>query len=68
MEPDLAALDRVTSTAIDLALRFGPRLLVAIIILAAGYYTARWAAAGVGRMLDKRELEPPVRQLLLRAA
>ncbi|HEY7742114.1 MAG TPA: mechanosensitive ion channel [Burkholderiales bacterium] len=65
MEPDLSALDKVTSTAIDLGMRFGPRLLVAIIILAAGYFTARWAAAGVGRMLDSRGLEPPVRQLLL---
>jgi small conductance mechanosensitive channel len=65
MEPNLAALDRITSTAIDLGMRFGPRLLVAIIVMAAGYYTARWAAAGVGRALDKRGLEPPVRYLLL---
>jgi len=65
MEPNLAELDRITSTAIDLGMKFGPRLLVAIIVIAAGYYTARWAAAGVGRALDKRELEPPVRNLLL---
>ena len=65
MEPNLAALDKVTSTAIDLGMRFGPKLLVAIIVMTVGYYTARWAAAGVGRALEKRELEPPVRKLLL---
>jgi small conductance mechanosensitive channel len=39
--------------------------MVAIIIIAAGYFTANWMAAGLGRVLHKLELEPPVRQLLL---
>jgi small conductance mechanosensitive channel len=65
MEPNLAALDKVTSTALDLGMRFGPKLLVAIIVMAAGYLVARWTAGGIGRMLQKSELEPPVRQLLL---
>ena len=33
MDEQLKALDQVSSTAIDLAMRFGPKLLVAILIL-----------------------------------
>ena len=68
MDPNLAALDQVRSAAIELGMKFGPKLLVAIIILAAGYFVARWTAGGVGRILQKFELEPPVRQLLLAIA
>jgi small conductance mechanosensitive channel len=49
-------------------MKFGPKLLVAIIVMTAGYFVARWTAGGVGRMLQKFELEPPVRQLLLSIA
>ena len=65
MDPNLAALDQVRSAALDLGMKFGPKLLVAIIVMAAGYFTARWVATGVGRMLRPFELEPPVRALLL---
>ena len=67
MDPNLAALDQIRVTAIDLGMKFGPKLLVAIIILTAGYVAARWASGGVGRFLRRFELEPPVRQLLLGA-
>ena len=65
MEADLAALDQVRSKAIDLAMTFGPKLLVAIIILTAGYFAARWTAGVVGRSVKRFEFEPPVRQLML---
>jgi small conductance mechanosensitive channel len=65
MDPSLAALDQMKSTAIDLGMRFGPKVLVAILVMATGYLVARWTAGGVGRMLHRFELEPPVRQLLL---
>lgn len=65
MEPNFAALDQVKSAAIDLGMKFGPKLLVAILVVTAGYFVARWTAGGVGRMLQKFELEPPVYQLLL---
>lgn len=65
MDPNFAALDQVRSTAIDFGMRFGPKLLVAIIIMAAGYFAARWTASVVGRSLRKFEFEPPVRQLML---
>jgi small conductance mechanosensitive channel len=65
MDPNLAALDQVRSAALDLAMRFGPRLLVAIVIMVAGYYVARWTAGVTARALRPFEFEPPVRQLVL---
>jgi small conductance mechanosensitive channel len=65
MDPNLAALDQVRVTAIDLGMKFGPKLLVAMVILLAGYFTARWTAAAIGRSLRRFEFEPPVRQLVL---
>ncbi|HSD99450.1 MAG TPA: mechanosensitive ion channel family protein [Burkholderiales bacterium] len=65
MEPNLAVLDQVKSMAIDLGMKFGPKLLVAIIIMVAGYYAARWVAGMTGRALRSLEFEPPVRELML---
>lgn len=64
MIENLAVLEQVKSTAIDLAMKFGPRLFVAIVIMALGLVAARWAAGVTSRMLDRFEFEPPVRQLL----
>ncbi len=68
MPTQLPALEQIKSTLIDLAFRFGPKVLVAILILIAGGYCARWTGAGFGRWLGKLHLEPPVRQLLVRVA
>ncbi|MBI3915685.1 MAG: mechanosensitive ion channel family protein [Betaproteobacteria bacterium] len=65
MDDNFAALDQVTSTAIDLGMKFGPKLLVAIVIMAVGFLAARWVARVVVRMLRKFEFEAPVRQLLV---
>lgn len=66
MGDQLQALDQVTGTAIDLAMKFGPKLVVALVILVAGYLAGHWAARLTGRMLASFHLEPPVRQLLER--
>ncbi|HJS37388.1 MAG TPA: mechanosensitive ion channel family protein [Burkholderiales bacterium] len=66
MEEPLKAIDQVSSTAIDLAMRFGPRALVAILILAAGFYAGRWAGRATLRALERLQLDPPVRNLLER--
>ncbi len=58
------SLDHAKDTLIDLAIRFGPKLLVAILIMTVGVYAGRWAARSVERSLVRMELEPPVRQLL----
>ena len=68
MDPtNLAELDHVRTMAIELAMKFGPKLLVAIIIMVAGYVAASWTAGVIGRSLQRFEFEPPVRQLALSA-
>src|SRR5690242_20505191 len=66
MGDQLQALDQVRSTAIDLGMKFGPKLFVAILILVAGYMAGRWAARGTTRMLARFHLDPPVLMLLER--
>ena len=59
-------IDQVTATAIDLGMRFGPKLVVAILILLAGILAGRWLARATTGMLERFRLEPPVRALLER--
>jgi small conductance mechanosensitive channel len=69
MDPSLQSLDQInqiTSTALDLAIKFAPRLLVAVLILVAGFYAGRWAGRALLRALSHARLEPPVRALLVR--
>jgi small conductance mechanosensitive channel len=47
-------------------MEFGPRLVVAAIIITAGYFAARWAGRMANRGLNRFQLEPPVRLLLVR--
>jgi small conductance mechanosensitive channel len=66
MGDQLQALDQVRSTAIDLGMKFGPKLVVAILILFAGYVVGRWAGRATLRVLARLNLDPPVRALLER--
>jgi small conductance mechanosensitive channel len=66
MGDQLQALDQVKTTAIDLGMKFGPKLFVAILILVAGYVVGRWMGRATARMLARFQLEPPVRWLLER--
>lgn len=68
MEANLASIDQIKRTAIDLGMNFGPRLLVAVLIMVAGYFAGRWLGRMLGRGLARIELEPPVRLLLIRVA
>ena len=68
MNPQLASLDQIKNTVLDLAIRFGPKLLIAILILAAGFAVSRWVSRWFLRGLSHVELEPPVRTLLARVA
>ena len=68
MPTQLAGLDQAKNTAIDLGIKFGPRLLVAILVLVAGYYFGRWIGTFFDRWLGKLNLEAPVRLLLVRLA
>jgi len=66
MNDQLATLAQVKATALDLAIKFGPKLLTAVVILVAGVFAGRWVARMMARGLRRFDMEPPVRQLLLR--
>ncbi len=66
MTNQLQTLDQVKNTVVDLSVRFGPKLLVGILILVIGFFVARWVAGVFERSFDRLRLEPPVRALMLR--
>jgi len=66
MDESLQSLDQISTTAIDLAVKFAPKALVAVLILIAGFYAGRWAGRGLLRALTRVNLEPPVRALFAR--
>jgi small conductance mechanosensitive channel len=68
MNNQLDPLTHAKDTLIDLAIRFGPKMLVAILILTAGFFVAGWVGRAIARGLRRLELEPPVLQLLTRVA
>lgn len=68
MDNSLQTLDQVRASAIDMAVRFGPKVLVAILILFAGYMVGRWAGRVLERLLVRFKLETEVRSLLVSIA
>ncbi|MDR1709535.1 MAG: mechanosensitive ion channel [Candidatus Accumulibacter sp.] len=66
MEAHFQVLDHFKAQAVDMAMLFGPKLIVAALILFAGYLSARWAGRVTGRLLRRLKLEPPLRALLER--
>lgn len=68
MNEQLATLEQVRNTVLDLLVRFGPKLLTAILILVIGLLVSRWSGRWLERGLGHIELEPPVRLLLARVA
>lgn len=65
MGNQLESLDQVKASILDMVIRFGPKLLVAIIILVAGYIVASWVGGMLERLLARFRLEAPVRSLLV---
>jgi len=66
MNEQVATISHARDTLLDMAIRFGPRVFTAILILVAGFLAARWVSGWMARMLAHRELEPPIRSLLTR--
>jgi small conductance mechanosensitive channel len=66
MDSQLQSLDQVKASVLDMVIRFGPKLVVAMIILAAGYMVGHWAGGILERMLIRFKLEAPVRSLIVR--
>ncbi len=66
MDKSLQSLDQVKASALDMAVRFGPKLFTAIVILVIGYFIGGWAGRMLDRLLLRMELEAPLRVLLVR--
>jgi small conductance mechanosensitive channel len=66
MNVSVSSLEQIKSTVIDLAIHFGPRVLVALLILFVGVMVARTVSRWLLKALQRIELEPPVRELLAR--
>lgn len=66
MNEHFQSLDQVKASAIDMAIKFGPKFVVALLILAAGYFVGRWVAGMLDRLLVRLSLEAPIRSLLVR--
>ncbi|MGK2951648.1 MAG: mechanosensitive ion channel family protein [Thiobacillus sp.] len=67
MNEQLQMLEHVQQTALDLAIQFGSKLVVALLIMAAGVYVGRWVGRLTSPMLAKLELDETLRQLLIRS-
>ncbi|WP_265945713.1 mechanosensitive ion channel family protein [Dechloromonas sp. A34] len=68
MDTSLQSFDQIRASALDMAVRFGPKVIVAILIMCAGYVVGRWVGRGLARLLMRLKLEAPVRSLLVRIA
>lgn len=66
MNEHFQSLDQVKASAIDMVIKFGPKFVVALLILAAGYFVGRWVAGMLDRLLVRLSLEAPIRSLLVR--
>lgn len=66
MNDQLATIGQVRATLIDLGLRFGPRVIAALVILTIGFFVGRAVSRWVERGLSHLEMEPPARLLLVR--
>lgn len=68
MNEQFQSLDQVKASAIDMVIKFGPKFVVALLILLAGYFVGRWVAGIFDRLLQRLSLEAPIRSLLVRMA
>jgi small conductance mechanosensitive channel len=66
MENQLQNVDHLKNTLIDIAFQFGPKVLVATLIIIVGVYVGRWVGGLLAGGLKKFHLEAPVEQLLVR--
>lgn len=68
MGETLETFDQARATAVDLAVKFGPKVLAALLILAVGFFVGRWISRWLGRALTHVDIEPPARTLIVRIA
>lgn len=68
MDSSLQSLDQWRASALDMLIRFGPKLLVAVIIMIAGYLVGRWIGRMLAPLLARLNIELPARTLLVNIA
>ncbi|HNN45744.1 MAG TPA: mechanosensitive ion channel family protein [Azospira sp.] len=68
MNDQFQSIDQIKATAIDMLLKFGPKVLVAASIMIAGHFVGRWLGRMFEQLLARFKLEAPVRSLLVRVA
>jgi len=66
MNDQLQTVDQIKTAIIEMAIQFGPKVLVATAIIIAGIYVGRWVGQFVDTNITKFNLDLPVRQLLVR--
>jgi small conductance mechanosensitive channel len=68
MGDQLEMLNLAKEKLVEMSASFIPMLIKASLILIVGYFVTRWLTRILQRWLGKLEMEPPVRQLLLRVS
>lgn len=68
METHLETIAQAKRTIIDLCIKFGPKVIAALMVLIIGFFAARWVGLIVQRWFAKFQLDPPVRLLFIRVA
>ena len=66
MNATLKSISDNREVIIGLTRQYGPNILVAVMFLVGGVIVGRWLGALTLRQLKKRDMEPPVRMLLVR--
>ena len=66
MQSELKNLGHAETNATDLAIRFGPKIFTAIVVIAVGLVIGHWIGRASDRAFKRLQLEPPVRLLLVR--
>jgi len=46
----------LTAAAVDAAIKFGPKVVVAVVIMVAGYYAGRWAGRALSASFRRRPI------------
>ena len=59
-------MENAKQVALDYVVRYGFQFIGAVFILAGGYFLAKWAGNLLMQSLMRREMEPPVRTLIVR--
>ena len=63
---NLDTLQHAKQKVVDLSVEFGPKAMTALLIMVVGFFISRWVAGVFEKWIEKMDLEPPVRILMLR--